>query len=92
VGRCPAGLRSGWWGKELKRTCPRPTPRALTRARQASGSRAASGSFPQEPGYVAKTLLLELLQYGFEGCRAVNGAMRARLGAPGAVVEAHEVP
>jgi hypothetical protein len=41
---------------------------------------------------VPKTLALELLQNGFEGCPALNGAMRARLGAPRAIVEAHEVP
>ena len=39
-----------------------------------------------------KTLVLELLQNGFEGCRAVNGAMRARLGAPQAILEAREAP
>jgi hypothetical protein len=41
---------------------------------------------------VAKTLLLKLLQNGFEGCRAVTGAIPAWLGAPRAIVEAHEVP
>jgi hypothetical protein len=39
---------------------------------------------------VPKTLVLELLQNGFEGRRAGN-AVRARLVAPQAVVEAHEV-
>ena len=39
-----------------------------------------------------KTLVFELLQNGFEGCRAGNGAVRAQLGAPQATLEAHELP
>jgi hypothetical protein len=46
----------------------------------------------QESRDVPKALVLELLQNGFEGRRAGNGAVRARLGAPEAVVEAHDVP
>jgi hypothetical protein len=49
-------------------------------------------SCAQEPRDVPKTLVLELLQDGFEGRRAGNGAVRVRLVAPQAVIEPHEVP
>jgi hypothetical protein len=85
------GWVDGSWvalSKELKWTCLRPTPCALTRARQTSGSRAASGFVrPGAPGG-AENPGLDLLQNGFEGCRAAAGAMRTWVGASQAIAEA----
>jgi hypothetical protein len=81
-----------WRSKELKWTYPHPTSaRSLGLGpRQVRGLRVAPCA--QELRYVAKSLILELLQNGFERCWAMTGAMRARVGAPQAIVEAHELP
>jgi hypothetical protein len=48
--------------------------------------------FPQQPRYVAETLLVELLQNGLEGSRSRNGAERALVGAPRAIVKPMRCP
>jgi hypothetical protein len=81
-----------WRSKELKWTYPHPTSaRSLGLGpRQVRGLPVAP--LPQEFRDEPETLLLELLQNDFERCWAMTGAMRARVGAPQAIVEAHEVP
>jgi hypothetical protein len=75
--------RQGHSGRWL--LSPRVRPRRPSPA--ANRSRLPVALLPQEPRYVAETLLLELLQYGFEGSRAGNGAARGPLRAPQAIVE-----